>query len=65
MKNKTSVGPIFKGGELSDRGSWTPYDWTKWPSSSAVFGLEINSVLSVLEISESKIDFGGGGEAKQ
>lgn len=26
MKNKTSVGPVFKGGELSDRGSLAAWD---------------------------------------
>lgn len=33
METKASVGPIFKGGELSERGSLALCDYTKLPST--------------------------------
>lgn len=45
MKTKASVGPIFKGGEPSERGSLALRDCTKLPSPKAVLGPEVDHCL--------------------
>lgn len=45
MKTIASVGPIFKGGELSERGSLDLCDYTKLPSTKAVLGPEVDHCL--------------------
>lgn len=44
MENNTRV-VLFKGGELSDRGSLVLCDSTKLQSTKAVFGLEVDHYL--------------------